>query len=450
MNYSASVAQPPIADSYPGETMGHRVLIVGAAFVNKGAEAMIRCVQRGIISRIPGASGILDVPPGASWSREELRGLHPRVGLTFAERSRRAAATVARCLGRVASRRVRVRWLEAASGVDFGIDAVVDISGYAWGDPWVRQASTGWGAELRSAISRALVSDPQALMAAGAPFIYLPQCWGPFERCAARRRADDIVRTATKLYARDQESLDWLTMLHSFSSEKVALASDIAFTFEGAPAEEARTLLTELGIRFDGTPIVGIVPNMRVYERASGDGADSLYVRELVRIAVHFAERIGCQVVVMPHEIKLRPVAVPDDRYLCRLVSEAAADAGTVCAAVAEYSSEELKAMIGEVDLLVSSRFHSIVAAMSLRVPVVSIAWSHKYRELMESVGLGGYVVEQEDLADSSLVDLCDQAWAEREHLAASLEAHVPKHEASAHAVLEETAALIREREPLR
>jgi polysaccharide pyruvyl transferase WcaK-like protein len=43
---------------------------------------------------------------------------------------------------------------------------------------------------------------------------------------------------------------------------------------------------------------------------------------------------------------------------------------------------------------LVASRYHSLVAALSMGTPVSVIGWSHKYDELMQSVQLSEYIVD--------------------------------------------------------
>ncbi|MGI5817780.1 MAG: polysaccharide pyruvyl transferase family protein [Armatimonadota bacterium] len=418
--------------------MTRKLLIQGATFENKGAEAMIRCVQRGIIAKVPDAMGLLDRWPHADWSERELRGLRPRACLGSGGRARRVVATAIDGIGRLLPERTRARCAGALLRVDVCMDAVLDITGYGAGDAWVR-------AGLRGTIGRALLDDAKLLAAAGVPFVYLPQSWGPFEKSEAREMAERRMQTALHLYVRDHWSLQWLEALPSFDAEKVSLASDIAFTFEGTSREVGRELLSGLGLRLNDSPVVGIVPNMRIYERMEGEGPENVYIRRLVAVARHFAERLDCQVVVMPHEIKLWESPVPDDRYLCELIETGASGAGTVKAAVDDYSSEELKTMIGELELLISSRYHSIIAAMSHRLPVVSVSWSHKYTELMDSVGLSEYVVECERLEDTSLIDLCGEAWTRRAKMNAALEEHVPTHEASARATLEETVALLRE-----
>ncbi len=416
--------------------MTHNVLIRGGMFENKGAEAMIRCVQHGIIDRIPDAIGLLDQPRGDSWTSQELRTLRPRIGLPSSGRTRHILATLGHGM-RVIPRRGRRALAVALTGVELDLDAVVDISGYGAGDPWVET--------FRGRVINALLTDLRILDGRDVPFIYLPQSWGPFEKRQSRWDADHKLRTALRLYARDEVSLEWLKTLPSYDESKVSLASDIAFTFKGDGGEVGKKLLTDIGIDVDGPPVIGIVPNMRVYERAPGEGPQNAYIARLIEVTRHFADVVGCQIALMPHEIKTRPSRSPDDRYLCDIVASEARGAGTVCSATGEYWAEELKAMIGETSLLVSSRFHSIVAAMSLRVPMVSIAWAHKYRELMSSVGLGEYVVEYERLTATSLTDLCDQAWNRRDELKALLDENVPAHETSAHAVIDETVELLQE-----
>ena len=49
------------------------------------------------------------------------------------------------------------------------------------------------------------------------------------------------------------------------------------------------------------------------------------------------------------------------------------------------------KTKINNYDLIISSRYHGLVAAISQGIPVISIGWSHKYDELMSSYLLGKY-----------------------------------------------------------
>lgn len=417
------------------------ILVTGAWFYNKGAEAMMRSVQTGVLSQLPEAQGLLHAiakqPPTAS-----LKGLELWNSPYKSRTGRVRLAALAR-LGLIPAAVKLNHGLRRA----FDLSAVIDVSGYAFGDAFQKPVKWSAGAfpsALKQALNAAGAAGDWALYhALRLPVFHLPQAWGPFEYREARLMAERIVGGAAKVYARDTVSYEYLQSLKAFSEDKVALASDIAFSFHGADPSIGAELLKGLGVRLGDRPLVGMVPNMRVYERAEGKGAQNAYVQRLIAITRWFTADRQCQVVLMPHEIKPATASIPDDRHLCRLVAEVSEDKEHVRAAVDDYSAEQLKSMIGQTELLVSSRFHSIIAAMSQRRPVVSLSWSHKYQELMKSVGLEQFVAPH-DTDTEALLSLCEAAWESREDSSKLLAQHVPTHEASAAKVLGEVAEMIR------
>lgn len=421
-------------------TMPPSLLVTGGWFWNKGAEAMLRTVQSGILDQVPGARGLLYGPRHESVAPEVLRGLQL---WSLSPRRRLQLGLLARWgyLSTPLGRRARTRLRH-----ELGLDAVIDISGYKCGDPWQRPLE--WSRarflpSLKRALGSSLVGDIWAIYEAlGLPVFHLPQAWGPFENPLSRRTAERVVRGAARVYARDAVSYEWLRSLDSFSEDKVRRASDIAFAFVGAPAEVGREQLSRLGVQPGTAPLVGIVPNMRIYERAEGEGPQNAYVRSLLTIARWFAREQGCQTILMPHEIIPERLPGRDDRFLCRLVREGCADLPNVFAVTADHSAEELKAMIGETDLLVSSRFHSLIAALSLRRPVVALAWSHKYHELLGGVDLAEFVLPH-GAGTEELLALCQKAWGARADMVQRLTRHVPTHEASAAGVLREVTEMM-------
>ncbi len=59
---------------------------------------------------------------------------------------------------------------------------------------------------------------------------------------------------------------------------------------------------------------------------------------------------------------------------------------------------EELIAQIGKVDLVVSPRFHNLLLGLMMNIPAVSISYDPKNDQLLESVGLGKYRQQLEEL----------------------------------------------------
>jgi polysaccharide pyruvyl transferase WcaK-like protein len=81
------------------------------------------------------------------------------------------------------------------------------------------------------------------------------------------------------------------------------------------------------------------------------------------------------------------------------------------------HSAAELKAVIGELDLIVASRFHSVVAAISMQTAVVTLGWAHKYDELMWEAGLEGLVLDALNDAPDAILERVQRAWAGRQQL---------------------------------
>jgi polysaccharide pyruvyl transferase WcaK-like protein len=86
---------------------------------------------------------------------------------------------------------------------------------------------------------------------------------------------------------------------------------------------------------------------------------------------------------------------------------------------------EELIEQIGETDVVVTTRFHNVVAALMARRPVVSIGYSSKNRDLLASVGLGAYCHDVDTVDVAAVIEDCRSAFARRRELSASLDERV-------------------------
>lgn len=367
-----------------------KILVRGGGFENKGAEAMLRTVQAELGRRIAGAAFVADV---------------------------------------------KAREARAAAGAGFGtraddVAAVVDISGFAYGDDW--------GEEPARKAQR-LASQAEA---SGRPYVFLPQAWGPFEQQPVAESVRAACRSASAVYARDEESKGYLDGLLGADAANVHLAPDVAFRFAAAPPDVGARLLAEAGLTPGRQPLVGVVPNNHLYRRAEGEGTDNAYIRSLVAV-VRQLHRRGAAVVLVPHRTFLDSMRPEDDRSLCRLVAEAAGRGGPLGSLMGLMPAEAIKSVIGHLDLLVGSRYHAIVAALACRVPAVVLSWSHKYQALMRLVGLESYVLDYAALDGPVLAAMIDEAYRTRAAAKAGLAARMPTIEQQVDAVFDHVAGLL-------
>lgn len=421
-----------------------KILIRGAGFQNKGAEAMLRVVQRELAIRIPEVSFHATVTPleapyanrsGISPvilygnTRQEILHLVPIVSMAYKVyiSSRNPDFSKA-----IKTSRKTAFEINAIGHVD----GVIDVSGFAYSDSWGTGSLKNTWAWIEYCAAKKK------------PYIFLPQAWGSFEKKEVSSWAKRICKDANLVFSRDDESSNYLAKLQNIPISEVRTLPDIAFRFRGASEVVGRSIFRDLGLVKDGRPVITLVPNMRVYERTAGTGASNQYVNLLVALTNYCIENLGASVLLVPNEIRVPSSVGPDDRFLCGII-ECCIRNPEYCYTIREYyPSETIKAILGQSDLLIASRFHSLVFALSQGVPVLALGWSHKYRELLRSFGLEDFVVEHDRLDTNSVLSLVERAWERREESRRLILETVPQLQEKIDKLFDEVATSIRAANP--
>jgi polysaccharide pyruvyl transferase WcaK-like protein len=391
-----------------------KILVRRGQFINKGAEAMVRTVQTELGRRIPGATFAIphdslfpNTTPLAEQAGLKTIGAtrNPRkLGkLLIAQWLRRPW----RIVGDISSRDELEQGLVMRQ-----VDAVIDIAGYAYGDTWGTKRAIQSGACARAAAEQ------------GKPYFYLPQAWGPFDDLENQAAFRAACRPADLVCARDQQSLEHLQGLLGRNGAPLDLKPDIAFRFQGLDRQFGRTVFAEMGVDLS-LPIIGVSPNQKMYERAAGVGTENAYIAKLVELC-RFARRLGAAVVLLPHDIQPNDMGCYDDRLSCSLVVQGTNDP-QVKAMTRRLPAEGIKSLIANCDLVVGSRFHALVAALSQGIPAMALGWSHKYLELLRPFGLEKFVVGIENLDTENLQELLAELWRDRAGAARGLTAPLEK-----------------------
>ena len=415
-----------------------KLLIRGAGFENKGAEAMLRVVQQELGKRLPAASFHATVSPlEASYAyrsgitpvyhepsvRENLFGMVPfALQIRNFLRSRKNP-DFARAVKTNAKAAYEIHAIKS-------IHAVVDVSGFYYSDAW----GTGGFEYAWPWLEYCKIKQK--------PYIFLPQAWGPFEKKAVTRWAKKLCQTASMVVSRDNESSKYLSGLQVIPNTRLRQAPDIAFRFHGAPDVTGSTVLKALGIEGD-RPIIGIVPNMQVFKRTAGTGGANQYVKLLIGLVNYATSCLKTDVLLVPNEIRVPGSQWPDDRYLCGMIASHAQEP-THCFTLTNYfSSETVKAILGQVDLLIASRFHSLVFALSQGVPVIALGWSHKYQELLRPFGLEEFIIDHDKLNADKVLTITEAAWKNREVARMSILKTLPQLQHQVDALFDEVAAIL-------
>lgn len=413
-----------------------RIVLVGGEFRNKGSEAMVISTVSSLKQLMPDAEFIVasyfqeDVQKGREYDLEVIR--------NYASLKRVKAI---HCLQALLHRVMPVKEIRPSLLGNSNLlrnlaeaDLVVDVSGFALTDQF------RW--------RRRLIYYSEILLSKlfGVPFVVYPQAMGPFDKRLSRILARIFLPWVDLMIVRGEITREYLQEIGLGRKRKIHVCADSAFLFEPAPRERVLEILREHGVRIGKKGLIGIVPNMRIYERCKGSRGENAYVIILSRVTEHIRNTLEANVVFIPHEFRSDGI---DDGWLIEQIMEETPSKEGVYVIDQEYNSAELKAIIGRLDFLIASRFHSVVASLSMRVPVMVLGWAHKYLELMRMVGQEDHVLDYKDAGYEDLKARLDEKWPKREEIRQKLEIRVPELEQSARTAASMVSELLSSRQEI-
>ena len=342
------------------------VLITGGGFDNKGAEAMVMTLVLALQKAMPGLTIYLRIPRDYFDLARKIHVVPVNSDLIDLR------------LGRWRSK------LQMMSLI-LRCKAFLDISGYQFGDPW--------GPEV--AIKR--VKNSRYCSCFGTQVYYLPQAWGPFTQPLLADTVRSLIGLSELSYVRDHRSLESVESLFSESNPKVKYAHDIAWNFQGEDLSVGQEILRHFEVRPEaGKLTVCVTPNLRVYERAAGQMLENQYLQFIVNIVRFLVTQHQAQVVLLGHELR-KDTTQPDDRILCRFLVQALDSIRIPVTHIDQYlPASTVKSIIGNCNLVISSRYHALIAALSQTVPAAALGWSHKYEELLNDLDLGSHILQMQ------------------------------------------------------
>lgn len=242
------------------------------------------------------------------------------------------------------------------------------------------------------------------------PLIMLPQSYGPLPGKLQRRMLRWLLQRSALVAAREFRSLQLLAEIGL--RRPVLLLPDLAFTATEASFQALATAVPQLA-HLDATrPIIGFTlmdwqgqnprfQNQYAYEEA---------VLGLIR---HIHDRYAGQIVVFAQ--CTGPTAAQDDRYVARRLASVAALHDVPVLLIDEVLSPAiLKAAYHRMDVLVATRMHSAIFALSNSVPTIVVGYLHKSVGVMELLGLQHHVLNIDTIDHAALCAAFDALWPVR------------------------------------
>ncbi len=411
-----------------------KVLLLGASFNtrNMGVGALTAGALKSVLSWHPGAEiCLLDYARTGEFHNFSCKGrevLVKVVNIRFSKRlflpNNIALLILLAALSRIMPEGVRRRIINGNSTLNElrSADMAASIAG---GDSL--SDIYGLGRFIYVALPQILV----ILM--GTPLVQLPQTYGPYRSRLSRSVARFILGNSTMVYSRDYKGVGEVRRLLGVSgrSEKVQFCHDVGFVLD---PEKPEGIAVE-GPGFDGaegaSAVVGFNVSGLLY--MGGYTRDNMFglrldYRLLVREAIDFLiSRKRAHVVLIPHVFGGSEHPESDAEACRKVYDELKPVYGkSISLVCGEYGPAGIKHIIGMCGFFIGSRMHSCIAALSQGVPAVAIAYSEKFKGVMETVGAGSSVADPCSLDSDGVLGVIEKAFEERADMSAALKAGMP------------------------
>ena len=383
------------------------VIAAGAISGNKGTESMVAAVCRELFLKYPECRiRLLSYHPGADRSLAHKYGIDILPGTPASLLlSTMPLAVLVKALRRfglptaLPERNPVIRAIRNA-------DTVFDMGGITFSD----------GREIYLPFN-VITILPAILM--NRRVIKLSQAMGPFSNALNRSAAAWILPRVHRIYARGDRTM---AHLKETGLTNIAPATDLAFALEAPLADRTKAVS-----RFDNDrKTAGIAPSSVVYKYCKNRGID--YIDVMIRFVKALQQDFNLNVVLIPHSIKKETRRLKNnDLPVIRLIERGAGPSPWLQVIDDDLEIMEMRSLIAGCDYFVASRFHSMISALSEKVPLIVVGWGHKYLEVLEQFDLSEFAVDYRQLNFNTISDTFRRVLREEKKIREQIDRKLPE-----------------------
>lgn len=340
------------------------ILITGANFNNKGAQLMLVSLISIIKEKLPNAQICVSPLLGHKEKLDEMgvRVLNYPLFHYGNQRYFKFALNYPSIMKLI----LKVKKIDTSGEVSLkDIDAVFDISGFAFGDKW----------------GAVPVSDLQffvrKMKKQGAKFFLFPQAFGPFTKDGMKENISQVVDEVDLLITRDNQSYEYVNSALKAPKANVLRFPDITLSYKKS---------MEVNDEIFKDPFSILVPNERMLDKASL-GWQQNYYEVIKKMLVKILKNSNLNVIILIHA-----GGNSNDGKVGMTIKESLpSEYADRIFYYVEEDPTRLKSLIAKSTFLIGSRFHALASALSTNVPSIGTSWLHKYEMLFAEYGCSDY-----------------------------------------------------------
>lgn len=253
----------------------------------------------------------------------------------------------------------------------------------------------------------------------GKPVIFAPQSYGPFGNTWQIKKVQKTLNKAALIMVREQTSIDLLVRL-GIQQSLLYKTVDSGFAFTTPPISDIRP---KFGIP-KSTKIVGVTARQWLPYKQQ-----MVYERALAATIDHIQSHHKMKVVLIPQVTSA--FQADDDRIVERRIADYCDQTNQPVVIDRAINHHTLKALYGQLDYLIGTRFHSVIFGLTSGVPAIAIEYEHKTGGIMRDLGLDEWVRTINKVTADDLIQTFDKLVARRDdyayHIATCVPAYIKK-----------------------
>lgn len=256
------------------------------------------------------------------------------------------------------------------------------------------------------------------------PVVLYGDSLGNFKNIVLNFFAKSVFNNTKLILLREKISKKYLNN-NGITSPKIYVTADPAFLLVPAPQSRVLEIFLEEGINTNQKPLIGVNPSGLIsrFAKSKNKKADENITDIFSKIIDKLIENLNATVIMVPHVYTTNV----DDRIAIDRIFQKAKNKHKIKMIRKEYTPQELKGIIGQCDLFIGTRMHATIAATSMLVPTIGIAYSHKMHGIIgEMLGQEKYILNINELNNEVLISKVNDAWENREDIKKELAKRIP------------------------
>ena len=250
------------------------------------------------------------------------------------------------------------------------------------------------------------------------PTILIGQSIGPFDKKREYKSFVKAAKNVKLITARESITLDYVKGMH-LKNTRLELTADPAFCLE-PDLRNTDKIMNSNGIK-EQNILIGIAPSQAM--ACFGNISALNHLEALKGLISFLLASYNCKILLIPH-VEDRTIG-NNDRVLCEQLFRELGFPEKVKVLNMNYSAEEIRSIVGRLDIMIAERMHAAVASLAENVPTLIISYSAKskgiFSDIFGSSNVDRFLLPIRDLTEETfkkkVSNLLDNRDAIREQL---------------------------------